>query len=233
MWRAAGWAGTDKRTSSPSVLVTADKSKPLKFNGGHATERGVVRGYVCVCGSCGFTGAGSCHTQAFNQWDIIVMLIKSTACLMCDGSGSRWTSGKEIRPISLSFVAKECFGWIRSCWPTRILWFHLSVFHSASYCLNREQASHSPSSVAAYNISFFNLFLFMFFFIFHFFPYFVSFSLVAELLLDWNNTMFTSISVVYTMLVYREPKQLFIFMLHHSFSPFASVYQTCKPAHKD
>ena len=41
MWRAAGWAGTDRRTSSPSVLVTEDKSKPLKFNGGHATERGV------------------------------------------------------------------------------------------------------------------------------------------------------------------------------------------------
>lgn len=49
MWRAAGWAGTDKRTSSPSVLVTADKLKPLKFNGGHAAERGVACGRVCVC----------------------------------------------------------------------------------------------------------------------------------------------------------------------------------------
>lgn len=48
MWRAARWAGTDKRTSSPSVLVTRDKSKPLKFNGGHAAERSSVWALVCV-----------------------------------------------------------------------------------------------------------------------------------------------------------------------------------------
>lgn len=53
MWRAAGWAGTDKRTSSPSVLVTTVKSKPLKFNGGHAAERGGVCGRVCACGGGG------------------------------------------------------------------------------------------------------------------------------------------------------------------------------------
>lgn len=88
MWQAAGWEGTDKRTSSPSVLVKADKSKPLKFNGGHAAERGVVYAQVCVCGSCGFTGTGSSHRQAFKQWDVMVMLIKSAAQLMCDGSGS-------------------------------------------------------------------------------------------------------------------------------------------------
>lgn len=68
--------------------------------------------WACVCVWCPVVSpeAGSCHTQAFKQWDVIVMLIKSTACLVCDGSGSRWTSGKGIRPISLSFVAKECFG---------------------------------------------------------------------------------------------------------------------------
>lgn len=142
MWRAAGWAETDKRTSSPSVLVMANKSKPLKFNGGHVTERrGVVCGPVCVCGSCGFTSATCCHTQAFSQWDVMVMLIKSRAYLMRDGLGSHWTSGKGIRPISISFEAKECFGWIPllwSCWPPRILWFHWPELFSASYCLNRD-----------------------------------------------------------------------------------------------
>lgn len=141
MWRAAGWAGTDKRTSSPSVLVTADKSKPLKFNGGHAAERGVC-GYVCVCRSCGFTGAGGCHTRAFKQWDVITMLIKSTAYLMCDGSGSHWTSGKGIRPISFFFVAKGCLGWIPllwSCWPPRILWFQWFQSSQLLNCLKRSR----------------------------------------------------------------------------------------------
>lgn len=57
MWQAAGWAETDKGTSLPSVLGKADKSKLLKFNGGHAAERRkVVCGDVCVSGSCGFIG---------------------------------------------------------------------------------------------------------------------------------------------------------------------------------
>ena len=60
--------------------------------------------------SCGFTGPGSCRTQAFKQWDVIVMLIKSTAYLVCDESGSHRTSGQGIRPISLSFVAEACLG---------------------------------------------------------------------------------------------------------------------------
>lgn len=38
MWRAAGWAGNNKLTQ---CLMTADKSKPLKFNRGHTAERGI------------------------------------------------------------------------------------------------------------------------------------------------------------------------------------------------
>lgn len=42
MWQAVGWAGSDNKTSSPSVVMPADKSKPLKFN-------------ICVCGEGGGT----------------------------------------------------------------------------------------------------------------------------------------------------------------------------------
>lgn len=85
-------------------------------------------------------GDTSCHTQVFSQWDVIVMLIKSTSYLMRDGLESHWTSGKGIRSISISFVAEECFGWIpllQSCWPPRILWFHWPLLRSASHCLSR------------------------------------------------------------------------------------------------
>jgi len=105
MWRAAGWAGTDRGTSSASVLVTTDKLKHLKFNGGQATERReakVVCGYVCG----GPVVSLGCHTHGFSQWDGIAMLIKSTAYLKGDGSGSHCTSGKGVSSISLCFVAR-------------------------------------------------------------------------------------------------------------------------------
>lgn len=81
------------------------------------------------------------HRQSFNQWDVIVLLIKSTAYFMHGASGSHWTSGKGICSVSLFFVTEVLLveallsGAVdlpESCG------FIGSLFITSSYCLNKD-----------------------------------------------------------------------------------------------
>lgn len=81
------------------------------------------------------------HRQSFNQWDVIVLPIKSTAYLMHGASGSHWTSGKGICSVSLFFVTEVLLveallsGAVdlpESCG------FIGSLFITSSYCLNKD-----------------------------------------------------------------------------------------------
>lgn len=50
MQQAAGWAVNDRKTSSPIVVMSADKSKPLKFNEATPQRDECVDMFACVCG---------------------------------------------------------------------------------------------------------------------------------------------------------------------------------------
>lgn len=82
MQQAAGWAVNDRNTNSPSVVMSADKSKPLKFNGGHTTGRWVRR-HVCMCveGCCGFFGTSvgcNCNRNKVMQYPFLWVRQKVT-----------------------------------------------------------------------------------------------------------------------------------------------------------